>query len=364
NSAADSKLNIADTAAMLSAYATTQGLIDSLTILKDSLQLKLNIADTAAMLSAYAKLNSDITGNAANVTGIVDIANGGTGSSTKSFVDLSTGQSIAGLKTFDTTILVNSITIGTGPGNISTNTVIGNGALNANTTGGENVATGFGTLSNNTQGSSNTAAGVQTMYFNLTGEHNTAFGRDALRFNAAGSNNIAIGSQSGIHYDGVGANQVTSINNAVIIGYDAGPKNNNDSNEIVIGHNAVGNGSNTIQLGNSNITDVKTSGTLTAAGVKTPTGTSAQFLKADGSIDSNSYLVREVADEFSATAAQTSFTLTQKPSATSKVKMYINGIRISNTAYSVVDDVLTYNPANNGSYALSVADRIQFDYYY
>ncbi len=74
--------------------------------------------------------------------------------------------------------------------------------------------------------------------------------------------------------------------------------------------------------------------------------------------------VREVADEFSATASQTSFTLTQTPSANSKVKMYVNGVRISNSAYSVSGTTLTYIPANNGSNTLSVSDRIQFDYFY
>jgi hypothetical protein len=74
--------------------------------------------------------------------------------------------------------------------------------------------------------------------------------------------------------------------------------------------------------------------------------------------------VREVADEFTATAAQTSFTLTQTPSANSKVKMYINGVRISNTAYTKTGNALTYVPANNGSYVLVAGDRIQFDYYY
>ena len=106
-------------------------------------------------------------------------------------------------------------------------------------------------------------------------------------------------------------------------------------------------------------------GVLTAGGFVKSGGTSSQFLKADGSVDANSYsVVREVADEFSATAAQTAFTLTQTPSTNSKVKMYINGIRISNTAYSKIGTALTYIPANNGSYALLVSDRIQFDYYY
>ncbi len=74
--------------------------------------------------------------------------------------------------------------------------------------------------------------------------------------------------------------------------------------------------------------------------------------------------IREAADEFTATAAQTSFTLSQTKLAGSQVKMYVNGIRISNTAYSVSGTTLTYNATNNGSYALVAGDRIQMDYSY
>jgi hypothetical protein len=77
----------------------------------------------------------------------------------------------------------------------------------------------------------------------------------------------------------------TSINNSVLIGYDARPIANNSSNEIVIGYNAVGNGSNTAQIGNSSITNVKTSGTLTAGAVTYPNtdGTANQVLTTNGS---------------------------------------------------------------------------------
>jgi hypothetical protein len=44
--------------------------------------------------------------------------------------------------------------------------------------------------------------------------------------------------------------------------------------------------------------------------------------------------------------------------------MFINGVRISNTAYALVGTTLTYTPASNASYALTLNDRIQFDYYY
>jgi glycine betaine/choline ABC-type transport system substrate-binding protein len=61
--------------------------------------------------------------------------------------------------------------------------------------------------------------------------------------------------------------------------------------------------------------------------------------------------------------AQTSFTITQTR-ILSKVKMYINGIRISNTAYSLSGNIVTYVPTNNGAYAISINDRVQFEYTY
>ena len=74
--------------------------------------------------------------------------------------------------------------------------------------------------------------------------------------------------------------------------------------------------------------------------------------------------LQEVTDEFTASSGQTSFTLTQTPSSLSKIKMYINGIRISNTAYSWTGTTLIYTSANNGNYTLSASDRVQMDYTY
>ena len=117
--------------------------------------------------------------------------------------------------------------------------------------------------------------------------------------------------------------------------------------------------------------NVVVSGALTAGAVTYPSthGTNGQVLTTSGSgtltwSTSSSALVREVANEFTATIGQTSFTLTQTPSVNSRVKMYINGIRISNTAYSISGTTVTYLPANNGNNSLSSGDRIQFDYYY
>ena len=84
---------------------------------------------------------------------------------------------------------------------------------------------------------------------------------------------------------------------------------------------------------------------------------SGQVLSTNGSgiasWSTTSTSVIEVADETIATNSQTDFTLSQSPSANSKVKMYVNGIRISNTAYTITGTTLTYDAANNGAYALT-----------
>ena len=102
--------------------------------------------------------------------------------------------------------------------------------------------------------------------------------------------------------------------------------------------------------------------TLTSNGILKGNGTSGINIATNGTDYS---LVREVEDQIIATTLNESiFTLSSTPNVNSVVKMYINGIRVSNTAYSVVGTTLTYDSAFNGSYVLSVGDRVQFDYYY
>jgi hypothetical protein len=99
-------------------------------------------------------------------------------------------------------------------------------------------------------------------------------------------------------------------------------------------------------------------------------GSANQVLATDGAgvatwvTPAASGFTHEVSDELTATASQASFTLSNTPGANSKVKMYINGIRISNTAYSIIGTTLSYNSTNNGNYTISVGDRIQFDFSY
>jgi hypothetical protein len=122
----------------------------------------------------------------------------------------------------------------------------------------------------------------------------------------------------------------------------------------------------TISSGSWNAGPLNSSGTITGSSFVRRGGTSSQFLKADGSVDNNTYItgIREINDEFSASDGQTRFTLSHRPSEDSNLKMFINGIRISNSAYNVSGNSVTYLPANNGSNNLRSGDRIQFDYYY
>jgi hypothetical protein len=103
--------------------------------------------------------------------------------------------------------------------------------------------------------------------------------------------------------------------------------------------------------------------TLTAGTGITITNTSGTI-----TIAASAVAVRPTTDQFSASANQLSFTLTQTPltnaNSLHNVWMFINGVRTNNLAYTVSGTTVTYDPAQNGAYALLAGDRIQFDYAY
>ena len=143
------------------------------------------------------------------------------------------------------------------------NTAVGRGAMLSNTTGDVNTAMGEFSLVSNTSGRYNTSIGVQAQEQNTTGQSNTAIGVAAIDRNVAGNYNAVLGAFAG-RYIADNTTFNTAIDNSVLIGALSRPLENNSNNEIVIGYNAVGNGSNTIQLGNTSITNVNTSGSITA----------------------------------------------------------------------------------------------------
>ncbi|MFT3744194.1 MAG: tail fiber domain-containing protein [Pyrinomonadaceae bacterium] len=153
--------------------------------------------------------------NASNITtgtlnnarlGIVPIANGGTGSATQNFVDLTTPQSITGNKTFSGTLtgnVVNSATVYSIAGSQilsnggSNNLFVGVGAGQANTTGNANAFFGRNAGNSNTSGLSNSFFGSFAGSSNTTGDENAFFGRGAGSVNTSGSQNAFFGKSAG-----------------------------------------------------------------------------------------------------------------------------------------------------------------------
>ena len=214
--------------------------------------VKASITASSAGLSSIGSISGTSNTNGATISGTTqliltpaDASNGGV---------VTTGsQTFAGAKTFSATttfnddIKVNDITIGVGRrSNSSINsTALGNLALGLNTTGSGNTALGQLSMSFNTTGGFNSASGSQSLGANTTGSFNTAFGNEALKLNTTGTYNTAIG-------------------------FRANVSSANLTNATAIGNNALVTASNTIQLGNSSVTTVETSGTISATGFTGP----------------------------------------------------------------------------------------------
>jgi hypothetical protein len=157
-------------------------------------------------------------------------------------------------------ILVSGVTIGRGAGSISTNSALGSGALAANTTGSGNVAVGANALSSNLNGQSNQAIGYNALSQNTSGSLNVAIGQGALYSNTTGLRNIGIGVGAGDVVAAGTPNQTSS--ESIYIGRTTRASVDGNTNEIVIGNQAVGNGSNTVTLGNDSITKTVLKGVI------------------------------------------------------------------------------------------------------
>jgi hypothetical protein len=113
------------------------------------------------------------------------------------------------------------------------NTLLGDDALIANTTGTDNTANGFQALFNNMTGSFNTANGDIALWSNTTGSVNTAEGSGALLYNTTGGGNTANGANALL------SNTIGGNNTA--IGFNALSKNTTASSNTATGHLALGN---------------------------------------------------------------------------------------------------------------------------
>jgi hypothetical protein len=204
---------------------------------------------------------------------------------------VSTGvQTFAGAKTFSNTstflsdISINGLTLGKGPGAGLKNTVlgyqalqnnaatgtpitaIGYQALQNNNTGYSNTALGSGALSTSNNGTFNTAVGFSALENHTGGNKNTGLGMGSLQYITSGDDNVAVGMTAARVYGAGAGTNLTSASQGVYIGSNVHAGINTVSNEIAIGYNVVGNGSNSVTIGNSNIANNYFNGNLNLTG--------------------------------------------------------------------------------------------------
>ncbi len=161
---------------------------------------------------------------------------------------------------------------------VDSNTAVGAYSLYLNTTGASNTALGINSLSQNRTGSGNTAVGDDALRGNIfvgysTGSNNTAVGNFALQLNVSGASNTATG-QTALSKNASGSyntadgylagNTNLTGTHLTLLGSQADVSVNGLTNATAIGNQATVTASNTIQLGNSSVTDVYTSGTIHA----------------------------------------------------------------------------------------------------
>lgn len=191
--------------------------------------------------------------------------------------------------------LINGLTVGRGQNSLTYNTAVGELALSSITTGDFNSAFGslsqrdtdtgtlnssfgFASLLTNVDGLGNTAFGVNTLrdnsgagnyntaiglnasLFQTAATGNTTIGNEALLNNRTGSYNVAVGYRAGRWYSGL--NNLISVNNSILIGFHTKTLGDTQTNQIVIGYDATGLGSNTTIIGNSSTITTAVRGNL------------------------------------------------------------------------------------------------------
>ncbi len=286
-------------------------------------------------------------------TSVLSVAQGGTGTSTQNFIDLNTAQTIGGVKTFSSNIISNSVMIGKGAGQGNDNTAVGANALGTGT-GARNTAIGYGALSgftgtgfnNNTgigysnlsgltTGYGNTSMGAETMASVGTGGENTVIGNQALRF-ATSSNNTVLGAAAG--------NIITTGSGNTIIGRGADLSSATLNYATAIGYGAIATADNTMQLGNTSLTNVKTSGTITAGTITYPNtaGTNGYVLTTNGT---------NTATWAAPTGAITGGTANAIPKYTSATAIGASSITDDGTTVSINNPVSFNNKTVSGASA-------------
>ncbi len=216
--------------------------------------------------------------------------------------------------TFSQGAIIETLSVGLGKAAVSTNSTFGVDTLNfANTSGSDNSAFGYHALKSNTTGINNSAVGSGALEGNTGGAYNTSMGYQSLQVLTSGDGNVAIGYLAGKENSSFGNN--ITCNSSVLIGYKAKVNASGQTNQIVIGSDAIGLGSNTVVLGNTSITNTYLRGSIslglnTAASAKFHVISTTEQLRLG--YDASNYASFTVASNGDLTIALTGTTPTVK----------------------------------------------------
>ena len=144
------------------------------------------------------------------------------------------------------------------------NTFVGSFSGYENRTGVQNTFVGTSAGQNTRIGNYNTYIGHRAGNSNVSGSNNTFVGLNAGFNITSGSDNTFFGKNTG-YYISDGSSAVSGSNRSVFIGTNVKSNGHDETNQIVIGYDSVGNGSNTVTLGNNDITDTYVKGVLRAS---------------------------------------------------------------------------------------------------
>ena len=139
----------------------------------------------------------------------------------------------------------NGVSLGKGGGNITSNLALGASSLNSNVSGYSNLG-----------------IGANSLYSNQNGTYNISLGENSLYDITGGSSNIVIGTSAGT-LTAPGELAVKNINSSILIGNFASTYGNlTDTNCIAIGDSVNAMASNSVVLGNDNVTNTYLKGAV------------------------------------------------------------------------------------------------------